>query len=75
MNKATPRAILTAEQLQLIKNDLPSQEQAEKYFKIFPINKEIYSVEPKVTATEELQQSIALDLECEDKAIGKILGE
>lgn len=75
MTKPKPKAFLTAEQLQFIIDELPSQEQAEQYFKLFPINKEIYSVEPKVTATQELQQSIALDLQCEDKAVGELLGE
>lgn len=76
-----PISNLSSEELEFIIESLPSQEQTEKYFEYFPINKRIYSmervysVEPKVTATEELQQSIALDLQCEDKAVGELLGE
>lgn len=68
MNKETPKAILTIEEIEFILNDLASQDAVDKYFKLFP-------VEPKVTATQELEQSIALDLQCEDKTIGKLLGE
>jgi hypothetical protein len=72
MSKPVPK--LLPEQLQDITGYLPSQEIADQILEDIELF-HVQNVEPKVTATQELQQSIALDLQCEDKAVGELLGE
>ena len=73
MSKPIPKLLL--EQLQDIIGYLPSQEVADKLFSEEIELFHVQNVDPKVTATKELTQSIALDLQSEDKAVGELLGE